>query len=418
MWRVALRPAPRAPPRPLGRALDLFLPQGFPHSVAPSYLRYSGWAATGSVLSTAGGVLATSSLLVALGVSTSAALPFSAATMWVLKDGLGQLGGVLYAAVLGTSFDADPKRWRQVSALAQDGAGALEVCILALAPLGVLPFLPCAALANVARNVAWLSASATRAGLHSALSRRGNLADVTAKAGSQSTAAATLGTALGVSLSVAAAQPPAALACYLALAAGHQACVFASLRAVVLPTLSGARLHLAWAGAIPARAEEAAAAGGAARLLLSPDDVAAAETFLPWQPSLAPAFVRIALPSDAARLASEVAAFGAAGPAPPQHLLIAAECGTQYIFLARGAGPRGVLLAHLHAARAAWELAQLEAPRDRAPLAARVAAVARARSWVDAVGASIIGGLGDRGWRVDDAVVEGSMGKRFDFDLE
>ena len=408
MWRLgaqALRPA-RAP-LTVQRALAVFLPQGYPESVSPSYLRYSAWASSGAVLSSAGGVLATSSLLVALGVSSTAALPFSAATTWVLKDGLGQLGGVLYAAVLGTSFDADPKRWRQVSALALDGAGVLEVCILALAPLHVLPFLPFAALANVARNVAWLSSSATRAGLHSALSRRGNLADITAKAGSQTTAAATLGTALGVSLSLLADHPLAALSLYLALAAGHQACVFLSLRAVVLPTLSGARLHLAWRRAVGAEDGEQAV-----RLLLTPEEVSALEHFLPWQPSLAPRHLHVEV--DPAGV-PDAHAFCVASEAPPQHMLVAAACGKVHVFLAQGAGASCVLLAHLHAERTAWELAQLP-PAQAGSLEARVAAVGRARAWVERSGTHVLRGLGDAGWRINEPVLDPSvMGQRHVF---
>ena len=392
------------------QAQHAFLPQGYPASVSPSYLRYSAWSASGSVLSSASGVLATSSLLVALGVSTATALPFSAATTWVLKDGLGQLGGVLYAAALGTSFDADPKRWRQVSALALDGAGVLEVCILALAPLHVLPFLPFAALANVARNVAWLSASATRAGLHSALARKGNLADITAKAGSQSTAAATLGTALGVGLSMAAPHAGAALALYLALAAGHQACVYSSLRAVVLPTLSGARLHLAWQRAVAVETW-----GAPMRALLrTPEEVCALERFLPWQAPLALPHLHVVQRGRDAAAIADVAAFAEEGEAAPHHALVAAACGRVHIFLARSADPERVLLAHLHAERAAWELAQLEAPA-RVALEARVAAVARARAWTQRLGAPLLAGLCDAGWRTSDPVLEGSLGQRFDF---
>lgn len=404
-WSVIIRShAPLPAKYSVQRAMSVFFPQGYPHSVSASYLKYSSWSSAGSILSSASGVLATSSLLVALGVSSSAALPFSAATTWVLKDGLGQLGGVLYAALLGTSFDADPKRWRQVSALALDGAGVLEVCILALAPLHVLPFLPCAALANVARNVAWLSASATRAGLHSALARRGNLADITAKAGSQSTAAATLGTALGVSLSLLAEHPTAALALYLTLAAGHQLCVYNSLQAVVLPTLSSARLHLAWQHAVAQEAWDP-------RQLRSPEEVNALEHFLPWQAPLAPPHLRIVQDPRGHGLEG-VHEFAVAGEAAPSHLLVAAACGKMHVFLAKGASTDSVLLAHLHAERTVWEL-------SRAPcraLGTRVAAAARAGEWVQRCGSDVLAALGQAGWRVTDPVVDGVLARRFDFE--
>lgn len=48
------------------------------------------------------------------------------------------------------------------------------------------------------KNVSWLTASASRASIHNNLSLKANLADVTAKSGSQSVAASIIGTMGGV----------------------------------------------------------------------------------------------------------------------------------------------------------------------------------------------------------------------------
>ncbi|KAF4044914.1 Vitamin B6 photo-protection and homoeostasis [Phytophthora infestans] len=84
------------------------------------------------------------------------AIPTAAAVNRVLRDGLGQFG-------------------------------ALDVAVLGeiLTPLAPGSFLVIASLTNVAKNVAWLSASATRAGFHNSFVIRENLADVTAKTGPQ-----------------------------------------------------------------------------------------------------------------------------------------------------------------------------------------------------------------------------------------
>jgi hypothetical protein len=50
------------------------------------------------------------SLLCAIGIGASEALPLAATLNWVIKDGLGQLGGVIFASVVSNRFDADPKR--------------------------------------------------------------------------------------------------------------------------------------------------------------------------------------------------------------------------------------------------------------------------------------------------------------------
>ena len=119
-------------------------------------------------------------LLHAVGLGDGA-IPMAAALNWVIKDGVGQLGGVLFASVVSDRFDADPRYWRFVSSLALDASTLLEL----LSPLAPGCFLPIASVANVGKNVSFLSASASRAALHLALAREGNLADVTAKTGSQ-----------------------------------------------------------------------------------------------------------------------------------------------------------------------------------------------------------------------------------------
>jgi hypothetical protein len=216
-------------------------------TVAPSYTKYALYSFLASTASSAGSVLAMQSLLIAVGVGSNVAVPAAAALNWVLKDGLGQAGGVAFAALIGNRFDADPKRWRFVSALVLDSATVLEVC----SPLfGPQFFLPVASFANFLKNVAWLTASATRAGIHQALAIRGNLADLTAKAASQSIAASTLGTAIGIAISTTlsatiGSDPINVLAVFSVASLLHLTGVVFSLRSVVIPTLSAARMDLA-----------------------------------------------------------------------------------------------------------------------------------------------------------------------------
>jgi hypothetical protein len=227
--------------------ISYLLPSGFPKTVAPSYTKYALYSFLASTASSAGSVLAMQSLLIAVGVGSNVAVPAAAALNWVLKDGLGQAGGVAFAALIGNRFDADPKRWRLVSALVLDTATVLEVC----SPLfGLQFFLPVASFANFLKNVAWLTASATRAGIHQALAIRGNLADLTAKAASQSIAASTLGTAIGIAISTIlsatiGSDPINVLAVFSVASLLHLTGVVFSLRSVVIPTLSAARMDLA-----------------------------------------------------------------------------------------------------------------------------------------------------------------------------
>ncbi|CAK4078020.1 unnamed protein product [Aphanomyces euteiches] len=219
---------------------DLFLPRDYATSTSHDYLPYVKWQFVASVAGSTAGVLSMQSLLYAIGLQ-SGTIPMAAALNWVIKDGLGQFGGVLFASLVNHRFDADPKRWRAVSAVAMDAATLIEI----LTPLVPAYFLPMAATANVAKNISWLSASATRAGFHYSFAQRENLADITAKAGSQSIASSIAGTALGIAISPIVGTSTV----HVAAAFGVLSClnlfsIYKSLSVVALRTLNQQRLHL------------------------------------------------------------------------------------------------------------------------------------------------------------------------------
>ena len=423
----------------LREARALLLPYGYPSTVASSYAAYAGLAFCGSVFSSAAGVLSTQSLLLAVGVGAGA-VPLAAALNWVLKDGLGQLGGVLAAALIRNRFDSDPKRWRLAAAVAQDAASLLEIAT----PLLPGAFLPLAAAANVGKNVAWLSASATRASLHSALALRGNLADVTAKAGSQSMAGSTLGMLLGIALSPAVGAAPAhVFAAFAACSAAHLACVHASLRALVLPTLSPQRLALA---AAPALASPRAP-------VRTPEQVCTREDFV-WRRAgdAALALVDVGPPLDGWR-ADALQHFALATRTPASRFLVAvrrAAAGSEsasagvagageagaggaeprvHLWYAADASWRDVVLGFVHALHVARQLvaqaessarASMPAPApapasDGAREEADVGLVADGALFLDANGDELLADLERAGWWVGQPILEPEHGRRLHF---
>jgi len=223
------------------RALAPLLPHGYPASVKDGYGHYAAFQFVGSTASSAGGVFSMQALLHAVGLGAGA-IPMAAALNWVIKDGLGQLGGVLFVSNVNTRFDADPRRWRFVSSVALDASCLLEL----LAPAAPALFIPLAATANVGKNVSWLSASASRAAIHQSFATSANLGDVTAKAGSQSIAASLAGTTLGVALSSSLGPEwgAATLGAFGCLSAAHLSATYLSLANVRLEGLNGQRLGL------------------------------------------------------------------------------------------------------------------------------------------------------------------------------
>ena len=223
---------------PFAGLLQHMLPKGYPHSVSASYGPYSQYTFVQCLASTASGVLSMQCLLFAVGLGQPLAVPAAAAVQWVMKDGLGQLGGMLFASYVNVSFDSDAKRWRMIAAMLQDGSVLVEMCT----PLVPGLFLPLASAANIGKNVAWLSTSASRACIHRSFCREENLADVTAKSGSQSIAASLFGTALGIGLSYTfgtAVLP--LLGVFAVLSCLHLGSTYVSLRRVPLNTLNDQR---------------------------------------------------------------------------------------------------------------------------------------------------------------------------------
>ena len=227
-----------------------FLPANYPQSVAPGYVAFSIRAWGASVAGSAAMVLSTQTLLLAVGVvgqASSSASILAGALNWVLKDGVGQLGGVLFASRVGEwkHLDADPKRYRLLAAMLLDVANGLEIASPFVPSFLVLPI---ACVANVFKNIGFLTASASRAALHQALAIQGNLADVTAKAGSQSLAASVVGTSLGIGISTLFGDHESVLSIFVVSFAGlsvlHQFGNYSSLSAVPLAHFNRQRLHI------------------------------------------------------------------------------------------------------------------------------------------------------------------------------
>lgn len=177
----------------------MLLPAGYPASVHPYYTHFTLWNFLQLSLGSAAGVLATQSVLYGLGLTstTGGSLALSATLNWIIKDGLGQIGGIALMAYLGDRFDVQTKRYRFLAALLLKVAALVE-CLVPLVPRH---FVLTASLANVLKNVCWMTASATRAQIHRHLTNRDNLGDVTGRTAAQNTLASLIGTGLGALLS-------------------------------------------------------------------------------------------------------------------------------------------------------------------------------------------------------------------------
>ncbi|KAI8922937.1 vitamin B6 photo-protection and homoeostasis-domain-containing protein, partial [Entophlyctis helioformis] len=221
--------------------LSVFFPRDMAASVTRDYLPYTLWHLVNSVTGTIAGTLSTQALLQALGLGAGVAIGLAATTNWIIKDGFGLLGGVLFAGFMGNRFDASPKYYRFLANLCIQAANLMEL----MTPMVPHLFIPIASLSNIGKNIGWLAASATRASMHRGFTRRDNLGDITAKAGAQATAAGLVGTGGGILLSwVVGTEPLTLLAAFLPLSMLNLWAAYQSNRSVVTRNMNVERAEL------------------------------------------------------------------------------------------------------------------------------------------------------------------------------
>jgi len=162
---------------------EMFLPAGYPDSVSEDYLSFQ-----------LRGVLATQSVLQSVGVGDDTATPLAAALQWVLRDGSGMIGGLAFTYAVGPKFDLNVKRWRLFADVINDVGLTLDM---------VAPYFPTLVtevlcVSSICKTMCGVAAGATRSSLMTHFAKRDNMADCSAKEGSQETAVKLFGLLFGM----------------------------------------------------------------------------------------------------------------------------------------------------------------------------------------------------------------------------
>ncbi|XP_072999692.1 protein root UVB sensitive 6 [Typha latifolia] len=213
------------------------VPEGFPDSVTPSYVPYMTWRALKHFFGGAMGVFTTQTLLSSVGVSRNQAAPGAVAINWILKDGAGRVGKMLFARQ-GKKFDYDLKQLRFSGDLLMELGAGVELATAAFPHL----FLPMACAANVAKNVAAVTSTSTRTPIYKAYAKGENIGDVTAKGECVGNIADLMGTGLSILISK---RNPSLVASFAFLSCGYVLSSYQEVKSVVLNTLNRARFTVA-----------------------------------------------------------------------------------------------------------------------------------------------------------------------------
>ncbi|PIN21986.1 hypothetical protein CDL12_05307 [Handroanthus impetiginosus] len=213
------------------------VPEGFPDSITSSYAPYMTWRALKHFFGGAMGVFTTQTLLSSVGVSRNRATPGAVAINWILKDGAGRVGKMLFARQ-GKKFDYDLKQLRFAGDLLMELGAGVELATAAFPDL----FLPLACAANVAKNVAAVTSTSTRTPIYKAFAKGENIGDVTAKGECVGNIADLLGTGLSIMI---AKRNPSLFTTFALLSCGYVMSSYQEVKSVVLHTLNHARFTVA-----------------------------------------------------------------------------------------------------------------------------------------------------------------------------
>jgi len=176
---------------------DLFLPLGYPHSVGKEYMTYQICDSLQGLCSYLRGVVATSAVLKAAGVGNANATAMSAAMTWAMRDGLGMVGGLTFSYWTSSLFDAYVKEFRLFADIINDVGLTLDM----LAPYaGSENVLYITSLAMICKVMCGISAGATKGSITQHFCRKGNMADLNAKEGTQETLVSLIGMLFGIAL--------------------------------------------------------------------------------------------------------------------------------------------------------------------------------------------------------------------------
>ncbi|XP_066498532.1 RUS1 family protein C16orf58 homolog isoform X2 [Hoplias malabaricus] len=220
---------------------SVFLPQGYPESVSEDYLHYQLWDTLQAFSSSLSGTLATQASLRGIGVGNQQATVAAATVTWILKDGTGMLGRILFAWMKGSKLDSEAKKWRLFADILNDIAMFMEI----LAPHFPPFFTLIVCVAGIFKSIVGVAGGATRAALTVHQARRNNMADISAKDGSQETLVNLAGLLVSlVLIPLVTNNPMLTFLLFFLFTALHLFANYKAVRSVVMETLNEARLSI------------------------------------------------------------------------------------------------------------------------------------------------------------------------------
>ncbi|XP_012543348.2 RUS family member 1 [Monomorium pharaonis] len=219
---------------------QIFLPQGYPDSVHPDYTGYQIWDTVQAFASTITGTLTTHSIMKGIGVGESNATPLAAAITWILKSGTGMIGSIMFAWWNGTKLDGQCKKWRLFADILDDIAKGIELLVPYFSSYSVVIL----CISTTMKSIVGVAGGATRTALIHHQAIQNNVADVSAKDGSQETCVNLIASFFGIFILSLFHDGQYLLELYLFLVAVHLYANYSAVKALCLDTLNEDRLAI------------------------------------------------------------------------------------------------------------------------------------------------------------------------------
>ncbi|GAB1868957.1 UPF0420 protein C16orf58-like protein [Camponotus japonicus] len=219
---------------------EIFLPQGYPDSVHSDYTAYQIWDTIQASASTIMNTLATHSIMIGIGVGESNATPLAAAITWILKNGAGMVGSIMFAWWNGTKLDGQCKKWRLFADILNDMAAGMELLVSYFSSYSVVIL----CISTIMKSVVGVAGGATRVALTQHQAIRNNLADVAAKDGSQEMCVNLIASFIGIFILSLFHDRQYLIELYLFLVAVHLYANYSAVKVLCLDILNEDRLAL------------------------------------------------------------------------------------------------------------------------------------------------------------------------------
>ncbi|KXT03658.1 hypothetical protein AC578_5179 [Pseudocercospora eumusae] len=176
------------------RAVDVFLPVGFPHSVSEDYLEYQIYDSLQAFSSSIASLLSSRAVLSSVGVGDSTASPTAAIILSILQDSVGRIATILFAHRFGTSLEPECKMYRLLADVLNDTGFVLD-CMSPVFPKPIRVVV--LSLSSVLRSLCGVAAGSSKASLSAHFAKQGNLGELNAKDSSQETVISLVGMMAG-----------------------------------------------------------------------------------------------------------------------------------------------------------------------------------------------------------------------------